>query len=212
LIADLCLDTIVQGHRFDIYEDFGCNPAIFLSIPSILILDIPPLIAAALALIYCSLALVNFSRQRQAFSQLVRKSHSAGLSKAAYLRLASLTLLLGFWNALVISSTKASAYRNGRLLPWTAWDDVHADFGIISTYPTAIIPPDIRSWLYFSWCSVPITSLFIFAFFALGAEATNEYRALVRWFGTIILRGEAESQPTSVDNEYQFTGKSGTDI
>jgi pheromone a factor receptor len=70
LVVESGTDTIVQGHRFDIHENFGCNPAIHLSIPSNLILDIPLLIASALALIYCSLALVNYARQRHVFSQL----------------------------------------------------------------------------------------------------------------------------------------------
>ncbi|KAJ7839806.1 GPCR fungal pheromone mating factor [Mycena olivaceomarginata] len=195
------LHTIVQGHRFDIYENFGCNPAIYLSIPSILILDIPPLVASALALIYCSLALVNFARQRHAFSQLARVSQNTDLSKAAYIRLVSLTLLLGVWNALVISSTKASAYRNGRLLPWTTWDDVHSFFWIVSTYPTAVIPPEVLSWLYFSWSAVPISSLFVFVFFACGTEVTERWRASARSLGQAFVGSGTRSQPAYVEPE-----------
>ncbi|KAJ7088283.1 GPCR fungal pheromone mating factor [Mycena epipterygia] len=193
----MILHTIVQGHRFDIYEGFGCNPAIYLSIPSIMILDVPPLIAAALALVYCSLALVNFSRQRQAFSRIVQNSQSPGLSKSRYFRLMSLTFVLGVWDALVICLTRASAYRNG-LLPWTTWDDVHSYFWLISQYPTALVPSDVLEWLYFSWASVPITSLFAFVFFAFGAEAMRDYRACARWVETTILRREtvSDSQPT----------------
>ncbi|KAJ7930531.1 GPCR fungal pheromone mating factor [Mycena leptocephala] len=188
----MILHTIVQGHRFDIYEDFGCNPAIFLSTASIIILDIPPLIAAALALVYCILALLNFSRQRQAFIRMLRDSQGAGLSKSGHLRLMALTFMLGVWNALVVSLTRASAYRNG-LLPWTNWGDVHADFWIVSTYPLAIIPRDVLGWLYIGWSSVPISSLFVFVFFAFGTEATREYRASVKWFETTILRRETGS-------------------
>ncbi|KAJ7088293.1 pheromone A receptor-domain-containing protein [Mycena epipterygia] len=101
------------------------------------------LIAAALALVYCSLALVNFSRQRQVFSHIVQNSQSPGLSKSRYFRLMSLTFVLGVWDTLVISLTRASAYRNG-LLPWTTWDDVHSYFWLISQYPTALFPVSIR--------------------------------------------------------------------
>ncbi|KAJ7182529.1 GPCR fungal pheromone mating factor [Mycena crocata] len=188
----MALHSIVQGHRFDIYEDFGCQPAIFLSVPSVFILDIPPLIAATLALIYCSLALVNFSRQHQAFLRMVKDTQSAGLSKSGYLRLMSLTFLLGVWNALVIALTRASAYRNG-LLPWTTWNDVHADFLLVTVYPLEIIPSDLLGWLYFSWLAVPISSLFVFVFFAFGAEATREYRTYTRWFETAVLRRERSS-------------------
>lgn len=167
-------DSIVQGHRFDIYEDFGCSPAIYISIPSVIILEVPPLLAATSALIFCSLALINFARQRQAFSRMVKGTENGGLSKSRYIRLMSLTFLLGLWNALVIALTRSSEYRDG-LLPWTTWDDVHADFDSFAgaQYPLAFIPRDLLGWLYFGWLSVPITSLFVFGFFAFGREATS---------------------------------------
>jgi hypothetical protein len=59
-------------------------------------------------------------------------------------------IILRVWSTLVISSTKASAYRNGRLLLWTTWDDVNFFFWIVSTYPTAVIPREVLSRLYFS--------------------------------------------------------------
>ncbi|KAJ7455559.1 GPCR fungal pheromone mating factor [Mycena latifolia] len=199
------LHSIVQGHRFDIYENFGCNPAIYLSVPSIIILDIPALIAAALALIYCSLALLNFSRQRQAFSRMVQDSNNSGLSKSRYFRLMSLTFLLGIWNALVISLTRANAYRNG-LLPWTTWDDVHSYFLLVSQYPTALIPRDVLGWLYFDWMLVPISSFFVFAFFAFGTEATRDYRACGRWVETTILRRQTDSHSRSASDQSSRLG------
>ncbi|KAJ7191380.1 pheromone A receptor-domain-containing protein [Mycena pura] len=172
-----------------IYEDFGCSPAIYISIPSIIILDVPPLVAATSALIFCSLALINFARQRQAFTRMVKGAQNGGLSKSRYIRLMSLTFLLGLWNALVIALTRSSEYRDG-LLPWTTWDDVHADFDSFAgaQYPLSFIPRDLLGWLYFGWLSVPISSLFVFGFFAFGREATSGYRACTQWFGTSILR------------------------
>ncbi|KAJ7191406.1 GPCR fungal pheromone mating factor [Mycena pura] len=185
----MALHTIVQGHRFDIYEDFGCSPAIYVSVPSIIILDAPPLVAATSALIFCSLALINFARQRQAFTRMVKGTENGGLSKSRYTRLMSLTFLLGLWNALVIALTRSSEYRGG-LLPWTTWDDVHADFGSFAgaQYPLSFIPRNLLGWLYFGWLSVPISSLFVFGFFAFGREATSGYRACTQWFGSSILR------------------------
>ncbi|KAJ7301567.1 pheromone A receptor-domain-containing protein [Mycena albidolilacea] len=201
LVVESGTDTIVQGHRFNIYENFGCNLAIYLSIPSNLILDIPPLIASALALIYCSLALVNFARQHHVFSQLARVSQNTDLSEPAYIRLMSLTLLLGVWNALVISSTKASTYCNGRLLPWTTWDDVHSFFWIVSTYPTAVIPREVLSGLYISWPAVPISSLFVFGFFACGTEVMERQCASARSLGQAFVGSGTRSQPASVESE-----------
>ncbi|KAJ7749683.1 GPCR fungal pheromone mating factor [Mycena metata] len=191
----MVLHTIVQGHRFDVYEDFGCTPAIFVSIPSIIILDIPPLVASAVALIYCSLALVNFAKQRRAFLLLTRQPHSSQITKGGYLRLVLLVLVLGVWNALVIALTRASAYKNG-LLPWTNWDDVHADFWLVSAYPLALVPADILGWLYFSWAAVPISSFFVFGFFGFGGDTTGTYRAVGAWFNASMLRRGTGFQST----------------
>jgi pheromone a factor receptor len=37
------VDYIVQGHRFDIIEDFGCRPTIYVSIVSVFLIWVPPL-------------------------------------------------------------------------------------------------------------------------------------------------------------------------
>jgi len=186
------LHTIVQGHRFDIYEDFGCSPAIYVSIPSIFILDIPPLVFSTLALIFCSLALINFARQRVAFSRMVKDSRNPGLSKARYVRLMLITLVFGVWNALVISLTRSSAYRNG-FLPWVSWDEVHADFWSLSQYRLDDIPGDVLVWLYFSWLSVPFTSLIVFSFFSFGTDAARDYRACASWVATTVFRRKSGS-------------------
>jgi pheromone a factor receptor len=187
--SNIPADTVVQGHRFDIYEDFGCTPAIYVSIPSIFILDIPPLVFSTLALMFCSLALINFARQRVAFSRMVNDSRNLGLSKARYVRLMLITLVLGVWNALVISLTRSGTYRNG-LLPWVSWDEVHADFWSFegSQFRLDDIPEDVLVWVYLSWFSVPVTSLFVFSVFSFGAEAARDYRACARWIETTVFR------------------------
>ncbi|KAJ7093543.1 hypothetical protein C8R44DRAFT_890763 [Mycena epipterygia] len=102
----------------------------------------------------------------------------------------SLTFLLRICTAVVISLTRASAYRNG-LLPWTTWDYVHSDFWLVSQYPIAVIPSDVV-WLYFSWFSVPVSSFSTFIFFAFGVEAVREYRGCGRWFATTVLQHHTE--------------------
>ncbi|KAF7366083.1 Pheromone receptor [Mycena venus] len=193
-ILIMSLHTIVQGHRFDIYEDFGCTPAVYVSIPSIFILDIPPLVFSTLAFIFCSLAIMNFARQRMAFSRMVKDSRNPGLSKARYVRLMLITLILGVWNALVISLTRSSAYRNG-LLPWVSWDDVHADFWSFegSQYRLDDIPGDVLVWVYLGWFSVPVTSLFVFLLFSFGEEAAKDYRTWVSWVETTVFRRKSGS-------------------
>ena len=51
------LDYIVQGHRFDILEDVGCWPTIYLSIPAIPLVYIWPLIISLISVPYCGMFL-----------------------------------------------------------------------------------------------------------------------------------------------------------
>jgi len=46
------LDYVVQGHRFDIVEDYGCRPTTYFSIPSIFIVWLPSILMAVGALIF----------------------------------------------------------------------------------------------------------------------------------------------------------------
>ncbi|THG94556.1 hypothetical protein EW026_g6937 [Hermanssonia centrifuga] len=51
----MVLHYIVQGHRFDIIEDFGCQPATYISVPAVFIVWFPPLFLSAITLIYAGL-------------------------------------------------------------------------------------------------------------------------------------------------------------
>lgn len=45
-------DYIVQGHRYDIVENFGCQPATYFSVEGIIIVLLPPLVLATATLVY----------------------------------------------------------------------------------------------------------------------------------------------------------------
>ncbi|KAJ7088287.1 pheromone A receptor-domain-containing protein [Mycena epipterygia] len=190
----MAFHIVVQGHRFDIIEDFGCQPAIYTSIPSVIILDLPPLITATLTIVYCSLALAHFSRQSQTFGRLVEDSHTPGLRKSRYFRLIFLTFLPGVWIVLALCLTKSSAYREG-LQPWTTWNYVHADFLYIGQYvfvdssvDKLRLSVDELRLFYVPSLAVLISSFFVFAFFVLGAdpvEIMGNCRRCKRWLETI---------------------------
>ncbi|KAF7297004.1 STE3-domain-containing protein [Mycena indigotica] len=175
----MALHTIVQGNRFDIIEVIGCSPNIYVSIPSIIILDIPPLVCSILTLIFCGISLVNFTRQRRAFHLLTRGPKSDGRNRAQYIRLMALTTVLGVWSTIVVALTRSSEYHSG-LLPWISWAEVHADFWSFerAQYMLSLIPQATLGPLMFSWASIPISSLITFAFFGVGSEAVTKYRAL----------------------------------
>ncbi|KAJ7278851.1 GPCR fungal pheromone mating factor [Mycena rebaudengoi] len=199
----MALHYVVQGHRFDIMENIGCTPAIYVSVPSIILLDIPPLVCAALALVFASLALVKFSKRRTAFSRMVQSSNS-GLSTSRYVRLMGMSFSLGVWNAICISVSRSSMYVGG-LNTWTNWADVHADFSIVSQYPDSAIPSQLKRSMTFTWWAVPISSLLLFCFFAFGEEAMKEYISGGNWIKQTITNRSKTSTGHSVSTTDSIT-------
>lgn len=46
-------DTIVQDHRFAILEDFGCQAAVYDSLPALVIVWLPPLCISIIGILFC---------------------------------------------------------------------------------------------------------------------------------------------------------------
>jgi Pheromone A receptor len=46
-------DTIVQDHRFVIFEDYGCQAAVYNSLPALIIVWSPPLCICVIGIVYC---------------------------------------------------------------------------------------------------------------------------------------------------------------
>jgi pheromone a factor receptor len=181
-------DYIVQGHRFDIIEDIGCTPAIYISWPSILILDLSAFIPAILSLVFCALALFKLYRRRMAFRHMLGKSEST-LTPSRYIRLMIMTFFLGSWNTVLISVSASNEYTTG-LQPWTEWASVHADFSFIGQYSddTDTFSAVTLRCIYILWWAVPISSLSFFAFFGIGEEAMKDYMASIAWVRRVIFR------------------------
>jgi len=200
------LHYIVQGHRFDIIEDIGCTPAIYISWPSILILDLSAFIPAILSLVFCALALFKLYRRRMAFRHMLGKSEST-LTPSRYIRLMIMTFFLGSWNTVLISVSASNEYTTG-LQPWTDWASVHADFSFIGQYSddTDTFSAVTLRCIYILWWAVPISSLSFFAFFGIGEEAMKDYMASIAWVRRVIfkkpLQPVAGAPMAAVDLEY----------
>ncbi|KAJ7806713.1 pheromone A receptor-domain-containing protein [Mycena olivaceomarginata] len=175
----MALHYVVQGHRFDIVEDFGCRPAVYISFLSLLLVDLPPAVASLLALVYCGLALFFFLRRRIVITRMINSSDTV-LTTSRYIRLMSLTAVLGMWNALMIGIGIWATYGGG-FRPWTSWSDVHFNFSRIQPYPIAILPEGVLRLTYLLWAAVPISSFFFFIFFSFGGDALKEYKHLIKW-------------------------------
>ncbi|KDQ50566.1 hypothetical protein JAAARDRAFT_141725 [Jaapia argillacea MUCL 33604] len=191
-IVYMALHYIVQGHRFDIVEGFGCRPTTFVSWPAILIVWVIPLALAIGACINATRALCYFVERRSSFANHLQDSNS-GLTTSRYFRLLALSGSEMCWGILVTSLNMWFTFRHG-ILPWTSWDDVHFQFSGIGQFPTLFIPQSELAWTFFLWWTIPISAFLFFGFFSFGQESMRDYRACIAWFSRVILRRKPDDK------------------
>lgn len=185
-IIYMAMHYIVQGHLFDIVEDFGCRAEDYVSIPEFFIMWLLPILFCLGTFVLSGLAFVHFLRRRAIFARHLANSTS-GLTPTRYFRLMAMSLVEMFWAVVVIAITLYFNYRDG-LRPWISWANVHSDFSRIGQFPTVLIPTTELRWTYFLWWTTPVSACLFFVFFAFGADAVKEYGAIIDWIRTRLSR------------------------
>lgn len=206
-------DYVVQGHRFDIIEDFGCRASIYVSVASVFLIWVPVLSFSFVTLILSGMVLLvslciethhpsvglafrNFWIRRISFARHLQTSNSA-LTPSRYFRLMAMSVVQMFWGlALGIFNTWFTVVSG--LRPWISWEDVHFNFSRVGVFPTDFIPPKTLFYTFFLWWSVPISSILFFAFFSFGQDAMKEYRAYYIWIKGAIFRRPLRSDKKSL--------------
>ncbi|KAI0752093.1 GPCR fungal pheromone mating factor [Fomes fomentarius] len=185
-IIIMALHYVVQGHRFDIVEVFGCQPATYYSIPGVFIVWFPPLLLAAISMVYASMALYHFVRHRVTFAAVLQNA-SSSLTPNCYLRLMALAITEVIWQ---ITLTVLPMYDNIAfgLRPWTNWADVHSDWLRVDQYHQADFLPAYRRQMILFFFVMPASSLLFFLFFGFGEQAMKDYRQTADWIRCTILR------------------------
>lgn len=190
----MALHYIVQGHRFDIFETTGCQAALYISVPAVMLMYFPPLFFSLITLIYAVMAIHHFIRRRLTFAALLQNSNSA-LTTNRYLRLIALAVTEILWSTVFTAYTLYENVYPG-VRPWTNWADVHSNFPRIGLFPAASLPPAFLSSMLLLWWVMPASSIIFFVFFGFGEEAMKEYRKLWQSFKRNILRRKDEKSST----------------
>ncbi|KAF5329526.1 hypothetical protein D9619_009306 [Psilocybe cf. subviscida] len=191
-ILFMALHYIVQGHRFDIFEDFGCQAAMYISIQAVFIIWFPQLLFSVITFLYASLALYNFLRRRLTFAAHLQNSNSA-LTTNRYMRLIAMSLAQMVCGT---SLTSYNLYNNVKvgLRPWTSWADVHSDWNRADQWLLDELPPAFVNSMFLLWWAMPISAYIFFVFFGFGEEAKKEYKRFYAWFRKAVLRRPADDK------------------
>ncbi|KAF8153836.1 pheromone A receptor-domain-containing protein [Crassisporium funariophilum] len=194
------LHYIVQGHRFDIIEGYGCRPTTYFSIPAIFIVWIPPIIMSIASIVYAGLALRHFMIRRLSFAAHLNSSSSA-LTTSRYLRLMTMAALQMVWSIAVTSYALWFTVMAVPIRKWTTWGDVHSDWLRIDLFPAEFTPEFVARAFYVLWWLIPASTFLFVSFFAFGKDAMDEYKKCFVWFRVNILR----QSPSSINSKGSFS-------
>nr|BAE47138.1 RCB1 [Pholiota nameko] len=207
----MALQFIVQGHRYDIFEDIGCFPTTYNTPPAYPLSFLWPNIISAVSACYCILTLRAFMRRRAQFSQLI--SSTASLSINRYFRLMCLatceiifTVPLSSYG-LYLNITTKPIYR------WISWSDTHFDWYTIGAFPAilwrsnslVVIPLELNRW------SIILCALVFFAFFGFAGEARKHYLIVLRAIVNRLGVSRLSKQNSGFDNS-KTTMESGAQL
>ncbi|KDQ23627.1 hypothetical protein PLEOSDRAFT_1048633 [Pleurotus ostreatus PC15] len=174
--TQMALQIIVQGHRYDIWEDVGCLPRTFNTPPAYPLTFLWPLVIALISAVYCILTLRAFMIRRAQFRQFL--SANSSLTMHRYFRLMALaTVELVFNTSLNTFGTYLTITSN-TIQPWRGWDDAHFDWYLVDTFPAVLWRMSTRNIISLEmgrW-SVVFCSILFFAFFGFADEARKNYK------------------------------------
>ncbi|KAH6890859.1 pheromone receptor, partial [Coprinopsis sp. MPI-PUGE-AT-0042] len=174
-LLQMPLQYIVQGHRYDIFEDIGCYPTTVNTPPAYPLVFLWPTVVGLVSAVYCVLTLRAFMIRRAQFAQLI-SSHNSSITISRYFRLMSLATLELIIN---LPITSYGLYLNASrpIYHWVSWADIHFQFNIIDAFPRllwgssnrTVVTLELNRWL------VVFCAFLFFGFFGFADEARKNY-------------------------------------
>ncbi|KAJ6600325.1 pheromone B alpha 1 receptor [Mycena vulgaris] len=176
-LLQIPLQYIVQGHRYNIFQDVGCLGETFETPVAIVLFHMPPILVGCISAVYCVLSIKSFYASRSQFKELLSSNNNLNLNR--YVRLMCLastdlllTIPLGIWvlwvNVRVVG-----------ISPWISWDDTHSNFSRVVAIPGIFWRADpytVASLETTRWATVAAAFLF-FGYFGFADEAMKNYRS-----------------------------------
>lgn len=177
----MILHYIVQGHRFDIWEEIGCFPSTYNVNLQYVLIHAPTIAVSLLSAVYGIFSIFTFRKRQSDFRDVLSASTNASVTVNRYLRLmalASLEVMIGL--PLTIASCVMNATLNP-VHPWVSWEETHFGFSRVDQI-------DADTWKASNLATTMLESsrwmtvmcgLIFFLFFGLAEEATRNYKAWI---------------------------------
>jgi pheromone a factor receptor len=193
-LITLLPEYVVQGHRYNIYEDIGCFPATYNTPMAYPLVFAWPIVIGLISSVYCCkyifaalvcqrytysfvvMTIRSLAIRRSEFNQLL--SGNNNLNSSRYFRLMGLAcveLLLSIpWACYVCLYLNLHA----KVYPWKGWADTHLHFSLVRQTAAVQWKSNHVGMITLEmsrWASV-ICAFIFFGFFGFADEARKNYR------------------------------------
>jgi len=175
-VLGMGLEYIVAGHRFNIYEDYGCGPATWNTPLAYVLVHLPPLAIALVSATYGALTIRAFMKRRKQFRDLI--TANSNLTYSRYWRLVALasldfcfTIPFATWG--LVGPALWSDVR-----PWVSWADTHWGYSRVFQFPKVLLDPVTSFSLETTRWAAVLCAFCFFGFFGFADEARKNYRLL----------------------------------
>ncbi|KAI0078437.1 STE3-domain-containing protein [Panus rudis PR-1116 ss-1] len=177
-LAQFIIFFFIQGHRFDIFEGIGCQPAVPNTILFMVLYGCWPIAMGLVSAFYCVMTLRAFIRRRKQFSELI--ASNSNLTFNRYFRLMAMAVIemlstvpLGIYT--IVGNVQIGIYQ------WKGFADLHSGFDRVRQFPLAFWQEtwddaSKRSLEFNQWAFV-VCALVFFLIFGMAEEAKKHYRA-----------------------------------
>ena len=215
-------EYVVSGHRFDIYEDYGCGAATWGTPLAFVLVHSWPLIIGLISACYGGkvpfvpilfqmfipellrpvLTIRASLKRRKEIRDLL--AARANMTFGIYWRLIALASLDLCFTIPMATWGIVGTVLWGDIRPWVSWEDTHWGYSRVLQIPRAIqIPVVIYTLETTRWAAVLCAFVF-FAFFGFVHEAKSNYRRLLAFilakvFGYTKFTEEATTSGSGVD-------------
>ncbi|KAF8894930.1 pheromone A receptor-domain-containing protein [Gymnopilus junonius] len=175
-IVVMVLHYIVQGHRFNIFEQVGCYPFTYNTPPAYFLVFMVPLPIGLISGTYSVMSIVAFRKRHAEFKEIL--SSNSNLNSNRFFRLMALAGIEVICCVPLSITTIILNATRGEVRPWISWEDTHYGFSRVDQVPavlwradpTANVSIEMSRWL------VIVCGLVFFAFFGFADEAQKHYK------------------------------------
>ena len=208
-------DYVVQGHRFDLFEEVGCWPVTVNTVAAYFLVFMWPAVIGMITMVYAGwstklrslITVVIFNQSVLTFRQALihrRKlktmlQSSPNITTRHYCHLMAVcTVEIAFTTPLGVYSI-ALTYATSQMVPYISWEFIHENFSRVEQFPTIVLQssPSTVLTLEFSRWSYVLCAFILFVFFGWGRDAREGYgrtfQTLFRYVGLRSIRSASRN-------------------